>query len=352
MKVFHTFFCFLFIALQDGNTGCVDVENEPFRRLEGEDITVRCSFAFSGHTKFFCREKCEEGNILIKTTKNNDQRGRYRIRYESKSFLSDDILHVSIKHLKKSDSGWYRCTLGRSWFPDSSEDFQIVVTEASTTSQPKSTLPTFPPSTFLPSSSTATTPTEESLSSTSGTSKPPSASSEDTRKQDFSPPSSDLQLSVGLVLVIMIFILSIALMIFCKKRRSTKPKGPPAETNYAEVTESSRVYDEIREDRQISSPPVETSSIYCNAKYTKPNRAEDTDDYSFVSFPPSKSKDDSSELDYTEVDFTNVAASSLNSAPCGDVDNVLYSRLQMNVRSANNTREASAPLYSTVALHR
>ncbi|XP_051800748.1 putative nuclease HARBI1 [Acanthochromis polyacanthus] len=65
-----------------------------------------------------------------------------------------------------------------------------------------------------------------------------------------------------------------------------------------------------------------------------------------------QAKDDSRELDYTEVVFSNVAASSLNSAPCGDVDNVLYSTLQMNVRSANTIREASAPLYSTVALHR
>ncbi|XP_051805601.1 uncharacterized protein LOC127534435 [Acanthochromis polyacanthus] len=172
----------------------------------------------------------------------------------------------------------------------------ISLFTASTTSQPKSTLPTFPPSTFLPSVSTATTPTEESLSSTSGTSKPPSASSEDIRKQDSSsaftattpteqslsstsgtskppssstesseqldssPPRSDLQLYMGLILVVKIFILSMPLMIFCKKRRSTKPKGP-VETIYINVSESSRVIEEIREDRQISSPPVETSSV-------------------------------------------------------------------------------------------
>ncbi|XP_051800749.1 putative protein TPRXL [Acanthochromis polyacanthus] len=252
MKVFHTFICFLFIALQDGNTGCVDVENEPFRRLEGEDITVRCSFAFSGDTKFFCREKCEEGNILIKTTKNNDQRGRYSIRYESKSFTSDDILHVSIKQLKKSDSGWYRCALGRSLFPDSSEDFEIVVSEVSTATTPtEESLSSTSGTSKPPSASsedtrkqdsssafTATTPTEQSLSSTSGTSKPPSSSTESSEQLDSSPPRSDQQLYMGLILVVKIFILSMPLMIFCKKRRSTKPKGEAAETHTASITSS------------------------------------------------------------------------------------------------------------------
>ncbi|XP_051811423.1 uncharacterized protein LOC127536066 [Acanthochromis polyacanthus] len=259
MKVFHTFFCFLFIALQDGKTGLLNSNLGLRTVMEGEDITVECPFTISGNTKKFCLEKCEEGNILIETTEDTAEKDRYRIRYEHKTFPSDNILHVSIKQLKKSDSGWYRCALGRSLLPDSSEDFQIVVKAASTTSQPKSTLPTFPPSTFLPSSSTATTPTEESLSSTSGTSKPPSASTEDNGKPDSSSgTSSD-----------------------CDQKFSSTFKDHI-------YIQSSRVYDETREDRQISSPPVETSSIYCNAKYTKPNRAEDTDDYSFVSFPASK----------------------------------------------------------------
>uniref|UniRef100_A0A3Q1FWL5 Immunoglobulin V-set domain-containing protein n=1 Tax=Acanthochromis polyacanthus TaxID=80966 RepID=A0A3Q1FWL5_9TELE len=76
--------------------------------IEGEDITVACSFSVSGHTKFFCRETCE-GNILIKTTEDTAENGRYSIRYEHKPITSDDILYVSIKQLKKSDSGWYRC---------------------------------------------------------------------------------------------------------------------------------------------------------------------------------------------------------------------------------------------------
>ncbi|XP_051805980.1 uncharacterized protein LOC110960721 isoform X7 [Acanthochromis polyacanthus] len=246
MKVFHTFFCFLFIALQDGNTEFVNEENKLFTRLEGEDITVGCPFPNSRPIKFFFKKNGEYVNNLIQTAKNNEQRGRYSIEYEEKPSPSDDILYVSISQLTKSDSGWYKCAVGTSGLRISSQDFQIVVTE-------DLTLPTFPPSTFLPSAST-----------------------ESSEQLDSSPPRSDQQLYMGLILVVKIFILSIPLMIFCKKRRSTKPKGPPVETIYINISESSRVIEEIREDRQISSPPVETSSLYCNAKYIKPNRAEDT----------------------------------------------------------------------------
>ncbi|XP_051805974.1 uncharacterized protein LOC110960721 isoform X2 [Acanthochromis polyacanthus] len=253
MKVFHTFFCFLFIALQDGNIVFVNADGGIHTVMEGEDVTVECTFPFRERRKYLCKKNCEEGNILMTTREDTAENGRYSIRYEHNSVESDSVMYVSIKQLKKSDSGWYRCALGRYWYLEPYCDFQVVVTEASATSQPKSTLPTFPPSTFLPSSST-----------------------ESSEQLDSSPPRSDQQLYMGLILVFKIFILSMPLMIFCKKRRSTKPKVPPVETIYINVSESSRVIEEIREDRQISSPPVETSSLYCNAKYIKPNRAEDT----------------------------------------------------------------------------
>ncbi|XP_054868616.1 uncharacterized protein LOC129349442 isoform X2 [Amphiprion ocellaris] len=207
MKVFHTFFCFLFIALQARNTGLVNAERL-YTRLEGKDITVECQLPVSGSKKFFCRETCEGGNILIETTKNNDQSGRYSIWYEEGHFPSrKTIMFVSIKRLKMSDSGRYRCALEKSWFLEPQWDFRIIVKE-------DLTLGTFPPTTFLPSAST-----------------------ESSEQLDSSPPRSDLHLYVGLILVVKIFILSMPLMIFCKKRRSTKPKVPPVETIYVNISE-------------------------------------------------------------------------------------------------------------------
>ena len=75
----------------------------------------------------FCKGKCEEGNILVETTGDSAQRGRYSIRYVEGSLLSA-ILYVSITKLTKSDSGWYQCGLERSG-PDSNQDFEITVTD-------------------------------------------------------------------------------------------------------------------------------------------------------------------------------------------------------------------------------
>ncbi|XP_047457797.1 uncharacterized protein LOC125018128 isoform X3 [Mugil cephalus] len=119
--------CFIFLTLQDGNTGLVNGRIHTGK--EGGNITVGCSFTLSGSRRLFCRNKCEEGNILIDTTEVKAQRDRYSIEYISRDALSADTLYVSITQLKKSDSGWYRCSLDRTLF-DSSEDFEITVTEA------------------------------------------------------------------------------------------------------------------------------------------------------------------------------------------------------------------------------
>lgn len=48
----------------------------------------------------------------------------------------------------------------------------------------------------------------------------------------------------------------------------------------------SRVYEEIPEvDTQSTSPPVEVSTVYSSAKYTKPNGVETTDEYSLATDP-------------------------------------------------------------------
>nr|XP_014262891.2 CMRF35-like molecule 8 isoform X3 [Maylandia zebra] len=218
----HTLLCFIFLtALQDGNTGLVKAQTLTHRAEEGGSITVGCNFYFSGSRKLFCKEKCENGNILLETSDDAAQNGRYSIKYEN----SYNIMYVSITQLKQSDSGWYRCSLDRTLAPDGNYDFELIVTEASTTSTPNGTLRPFSASVFL--SSASTPPTAQSLSSTSGSSTPSSASSE-TKHADF-------LIYVGLILLVMIVVLSAALLIFYMKRRTTKPRGPPVETEYADM---------------------------------------------------------------------------------------------------------------------
>ncbi|XP_044066035.1 uncharacterized protein LOC122882584 isoform X3 [Siniperca chuatsi] len=311
MKVGHTLICFFFLTLRDGNTGLINAEIPVHTGTEGGNITVGCSFFLSGSRKIFCKEECEGKDILVETTGDRAQSGRYSIEYEG-AILSSERMFVSITKLTKSDSGRYRCILDR-WIKDSSEEFEIRVTDAPITSKPNWTLRPF--STSVPSASTLKT--TQSLRSGSGSSTPSSAST----------------------------------------LKTTQPTAaePPAESEYATVTKPNRVYEEIREeDRQSRAPPVEISTLYTYAKYTKPNGVEPTDDYSLATAASSqkKTEDDSSNLTSSQVDFSNRTAASLHSAPCGDADNTVYSVPRVEASSGgSHAEDASPPLYSTVTLH-
>ncbi|XP_042071624.1 uncharacterized protein LOC102305995 [Haplochromis burtoni] len=154
MKVFRALVCFIFLAgLQDaGYSGFVNAETPIYTEMEGGSITVKCTFSLTGRRRLFCTGKCEEGNILIDTTDDSAQNGRYSIKYKEGFYpLHKTVLNVSITQLRRSDSGMYRCSLDRILPFDSNEEFEIVVTDASVTSKPKSTVQPSPVSTFLSS---------------------------------------------------------------------------------------------------------------------------------------------------------------------------------------------------------
>ncbi|XP_063740469.1 uncharacterized protein LOC134865013 [Eleginops maclovinus] len=214
--------------------------------------------SFSGYRRLFCKGKCEEGNILVETTDDTVQRGRYSIRYEEGFYPAySTILYVSITKLTKSDEGGYRCGLDRSLpASDSHKDFRITVKEAPTSSKPEVTPRPF--STSAPSTSTLTT--TQSLSST-----PSSASPERTTPphQGTTAPAAGhgVVLFVRLFLVVVIIVISASVLIFCK-RRARKPRETAEEAEYVNVTEANRVCEEVREeDRGSGSSPVEMSVL-------------------------------------------------------------------------------------------
>ncbi|XP_042071634.1 triggering receptor expressed on myeloid cells 1 isoform X4 [Haplochromis burtoni] len=269
----HTLLCFIFLTLQDGNTGLVKAQTLTHRAEEGGSITVKCNFYFPGSRKLFCKEKCEDGNILVQTSDDAAQNGRYSIKYEN----SNNIMYVSITQLKQSDSGWYRCSLDRVLVTDGNSDFELIVTEASTTSTPNGTLRPFSASVFL--SSASTPPTAQSLSSTSGSSTPSSASS----------GSSDVLIYVRLIVVIIISAFLATSLIFYMMKRTAKPRGPPVESERADITQGNNVYIEIREvDRQSSSPPAEVSSTDAAPKTSNQMEMKTIDLYSLSTSPHNK----------------------------------------------------------------
>nr|XP_040049505.1 uncharacterized protein LOC120829459 isoform X3 [Gasterosteus aculeatus aculeatus] len=289
MNTFDTLICFFFFSLWGRNTGLINAEILGRTGKEGGNITVKCKFSFSGKKKIFCKEPCEQGDILIETTDVTAESGRYSIEYKEGMYpVRSTILYVSITKLNKSDAGKYRCGLHRSYTANPTYwEIEITVEEAPISSQPTTTVQPF--SASVPSASTETT--TQSVSSSTGSCTPPSAPPEGTKttqKTQTTTASGEL-LYVGLSLAVMIVVLLAAALILCRKRTS-KPKDHLVDTMNPNGIEDNRVYEEIREeDRRSTSPPAE---------------------------------DASNKLIYSEVHFDEA---SLSSAACGETDNVIYS---------------------------
>ncbi|KAM7405299.1 hypothetical protein PAMP_012572 [Pampus punctatissimus] len=382
------------LPLQDGNISLINAEISIFTRTEGESITVPCDFTDTGRRTYFCKDECEDKDILVETNEVRAQRGRYSI--ENKNTTQGPRLYVTITQLTKSDSGLYGCGLDKRFFFDLYVEFKIIVTDAPSTSKPNLTLRPFitsvqpastptattPRRSFTPSSSSTETTNQPEMFSSPSISKPnltlrpfitsvqpASTPTATTPRRSFTPSSSSTEttnqpeeqqtetptaggsgvlLYVRLTLFIMLILISVPALILWKKR-ATKPKEYPVETVYADDTEATQVYDEIREDdRQSRSPPVQISTIY-TVRYTKPS-----DDNSFITATApcqlNKTEDDSSELTYSQVHVSNGATASLSSAPRGHADNTVYSAPRIHTDASTDDRDNSQPLYSNVTL--
>ncbi|KAL6119536.1 uncharacterized protein ACO6RY_04086 [Pungitius sinensis] len=221
MNIFDTLICFFFFSLGGRNTGLSNAEILVFTGEEGGNITVGCSFILSGTTKIFCREPCEQGDILIKTDEDRAESGRYSIEYKG---AGSKIIYVTITKLIKSDAGKYRCGLDRSLLPTSYSEIEITV--------------------------------EEAQSSSTGCCTPPSAPPEGTKTTQKTQKTGVL-LYVRLPLVVMTIVLSASVLIICSKRTS-KPREPPVESDYVNVSQANQASDEITEE---ASPGLEMSAV-------------------------------------------------------------------------------------------
>ncbi|XP_062416628.1 uncharacterized protein LOC119223748 isoform X2 [Pungitius pungitius] len=249
MNNFDTLICFFFFSLGGRNTGLINAEILVHTGEEGGNITVGCFFTLSGKTKFFCKEPCEQGDILIKTEEDTAESGRYSIKYKE---VGSKVIYVTITKLIKSDAGKYRCGLYRSLLPSSSSEIEITVEEARISSQPTVTVQ--PSSASVPSASTETT--TQSVSSSTGSCTPPSAPPEGTETTQ-KTQTTGVQLYVRLPLVVMIIVLSASVLMICSKRTS-KARELPVESDYVDVSQANQASDEITEE---ASPGLEMSAV-------------------------------------------------------------------------------------------
>uniref|UniRef100_A0A7N6AQ11 Immunoglobulin domain-containing protein n=1 Tax=Anabas testudineus TaxID=64144 RepID=A0A7N6AQ11_ANATE len=128
MHILDFLLLFCRLSLCGGNTGLVSAKLNIYTGAEGGSGTIDCYLNLPGNTKFFCRKQCKEEDILVKTDGVTANNGRYSVKY-SDGPSGRGIVSVTITNLIKSDSGPYRCGLGKSSTPDSYSDFEIRVSD-------------------------------------------------------------------------------------------------------------------------------------------------------------------------------------------------------------------------------
>ncbi|XP_014909380.1 uncharacterized protein LOC106960679 isoform X4 [Poecilia latipinna] len=262
MKVCFTLICLFFLTLQDGEAA------ETHARMGGENITVECKVNLIENPIIFCKENCEGENILISTTEDKAHNGRYSTFYESG--YTSASLYVSISDLKRSDSGRYRCGLGKN--RSRYHEFHLDVTEDETDQLLYVGLSLV--LIILLATALLIYCRRKNLYQQKGLqlylvltlvamiillSTPLVIFCWNSRAMK----SKGLQLYVFLSLVIKITLLSTPLVIFCWKRRAMKSKDSAVEAEYDDVSQINPERDESKEDRQNNSSAEEISSVYC-----------------------------------------------------------------------------------------
>ncbi|KAM9751181.1 uncharacterized protein ACNS7B_008095 [Menidia menidia] len=300
-------------------------QQEPFNIEAGSSLTVGCGFQVSGNKKLFCRGDCSNGEILVHTDGVRAEKGRYRIGYVVGKYFGG-YLYVSITQLNQSDSGGYRCYLERFGF-DGSTEFSIQVSSAAPTAYKPTDIP-------AASTSTAT----QSWSSSSGSSKPPASSHSAEPPQQEGAASKDMLLLVGLALAFVVFLFSVALLVFCRRRSVPPPKDRCEQTEYESINEDER-------GNQQTTPPVQISTIYSCASFTN---LQGADDYSLLSAhnaQPEAAAGTPKPI-YAAVDLSSRGPHPTVRAPSGDPD-VVYSVPRLRGSSAPR-RASDECLYSNV----
>ncbi|XP_014909381.1 uncharacterized protein LOC106960679 isoform X5 [Poecilia latipinna] len=249
-------------------------------------------------------------------------------------------MNVSIRDLKTSDTGRYRCLLEKPDIPLQYADFDLVVTGASNTSDSNSTLGNFT-SIFLSSTSVKTTAATLTQNLTSIIPK----TVKQTRTTVKPKGGTDPLLYVGLSLAILIILLATALLIFCQRKNLHQQKGPPVKKDPTDFTTINTVYEEIREkDRENKPPAGEITSVYAYVQSNKPNAAESNEIYSLASKPQGQAEEE--DIEYSEVQLPNGAIRS-NGGHLAASDNVTYSEPRLATSSGSHGN-GSPPLYSTI----
>uniref|UniRef100_A0A8C7JLM3 CMRF35-like molecule 1 n=1 Tax=Oncorhynchus kisutch TaxID=8019 RepID=A0A8C7JLM3_ONCKI len=353
-------------------------------------VKIKCSHTWAGdNEKYFCKIKCYHRDRLVQTegNKNYIEKGRYTIED-----LRNGVSYVTIKNLRKTDSGTYWCGVER-YGPDTYQEVHLTVTDApprpsTVTSRPhvcttssnlsatlsniSTTLPNLSAtlsniSTTLPNLSatlsniSTTLPNLSATLSNISTTLPNLSTTLSNISKTFlasgeisGPASSRAGLMVwtSAGLVVMVTVLGLVLLLFYRQRRGTRRTPPPPPPPVSSNTQSDPtgevdcVYEEIREaDRQTDTLPVVISSV--NSTVNSPTNSTTypagqaigvphCDIYANASChkddinPSYSTADHPDSLIYSNVDLpTDSRVSSSPSTASGTQDDSIYSTAQL-----------------------
>ncbi|XP_034552241.1 uncharacterized protein LOC117821832 [Notolabrus celidotus] len=144
MKTGHSliFFLLLLATLQDGNACLYSFPGKKIllTGTVGGNLTFECFFDKPGQMKILCKDGCKSEDILVQTTEDTAQHGRYSMEVDQSTVEYSMItVYVSIADLTKSDSGRYHCKAGSITSPSEAQLFELKVEDAPTTPQPPTT---------------------------------------------------------------------------------------------------------------------------------------------------------------------------------------------------------------------
>ncbi|XP_039460084.1 polymeric immunoglobulin receptor-like [Oreochromis aureus] len=126
MNIHVLFFCVLSAGLFDKNTHLINAQTNLYTKVEGEDFRFELDTEVTaGSRKYICRNDSEKEDILIETTENRAESGRYIIRYD----ISDKKVRAVIKELTQSDSGRYKIGVSNSSSMNLFQEVELNVRE-------------------------------------------------------------------------------------------------------------------------------------------------------------------------------------------------------------------------------
>ncbi|RVE71099.1 hypothetical protein OJAV_G00071000 [Oryzias javanicus] len=304
MKAFPTLIFFL--ALQDPAVPAANI----CEGVEGGNLTAICLFSgrnnvtlsckqegINPKTEYlFCGDTCDANNDFTVSVKDPDQCDRCRMNITRARQGPKTHLNITITNLTMSDSGHYSCQSRNG--NRTHLNFEIHVYNAPETHE-----------TTTGTHQSSTHPGTESINHNYY------YYVQDTRVAQFLAP---------ILVIIAVIIISVALIIYCKKRGFLQQKNPPLKTEHDRGQHDNPVYEEIKENTE--------NKMYTEHHVQKPGAANSTAVYCVASMAQNKVEGNSTE--YFTVQLPNSAAPSSTDTPLEHVKSISeHSEVQYSNRN-------------------